>query len=301
MDTELHDTDVIPSREEGTSLGLGGYLNSRRPVSLVRDRLREGRTEYESLVVVFGGIETELAVNLMEISRIVFGVVSLGILGLCPSVRRRVEAGEVAAEGYGATSLLRALQSGSRSEAGFPVGEALHRGLRSRGVASVGPSGRREIPSCTPDESFVHVPFGNGHKGIAWGYAPGPDLMLTAASSRVIVSYDIEVEEPPPLPNLFIIPTHLISSLEHRPFGAFPAASYPLYGPCVPATVTYLEEYYSIDGGNHETFVNSLAALTDREFVAQYSSRKELDQIIGVGLHTHPSAEEYAERLIEWI
>lgn len=280
------------------SVGLGGYLSSRRPVSLVRSAVRSGE-QINIIIVPFGSIETELVLGVSTVQKLVYGVISLGVFGLAPLVRQKVEAGLVETVEYGATSLLRALQAGarqqpyalSRTHPPF-LGPFLDEdGLPRQEQVS-------QIPSWRPTVAYIHVPYADPQQRRAWVYGIGPDLIMAAAARKTHVTFDVAVEQPPRLPNIFTLPPHLITSLENRPFGAFPTHCYPLYGAYPPFYADYIDTFHGMSG---EQWREQFISPSDEQFIRSAVEKQDRERLMNFGPAPDRHIAMHREELLTWL
>lgn len=279
-------------------LTLGGYLTSRRPISLVREAVRN-REPFEELMVPVGCLETDLALGLRSLKRYTIGLISLGVWGLAPTARHRIETGDVEAVEWGVTSVLRSLQAGGRLE---PSARGRFRpptfGSPIDGDGLPTTPVYREIPARRPDVAYLHVPYADPVRGVAWGYGLGVDMIIGAAARSLVISYEIATAAPPDLPNRFVIPRHLIGDLRHRPFGAFPTACYPLYGPCAP----FYPRYFDLFDARADAWRDDdLCGDDDRAWVERFVRDDDLDRTIDFA--EAPTAEIAGHRreLLQWL
>jgi glutaconate CoA-transferase subunit A len=235
-----------------STLGLAGYQLARRPVGLVLKTKSEGRWEWDSAFTVFGSVETDMAVSIPNLRSLTYASVSLGIFGLAPTVRRRAETGSLTVFPRGANDLVYALaREAARSEQDDRTSvngqDVLTQRLRL-------------------DAVFMHLPFANPKTGYAWGYAPGLDFLFASVAERLVISYDVAVESPPLLPNLFVMPPDAIASLIHMPFGAFPTSCWPLYGMSAPFLAEYARRSVDSEWIAHLPTVSSELVLESMSF-----------------------------------
>ena len=279
-------------------LTLGGYLTSRRPISLVREAVRT-RQPFDELMVPVGCLESDLAMGLPDLQRYTIGLITLGVWGLAPAVRDRVESGSIEPIEWGVTSVLRSFQAGGRLE---PTARGRFRPptfgapLDSDGLPVTG--SMRELPARRPDVAYLHVPYADPVTGRAWAYGAGVDLIIAVAARKLVISYDIAVSEPPHLPNRFIVPRHLVGELVHRPFGGFPTNSYPLYGPCGP----FYPRYIGIFDERRDSWRSeALCGEDDRAFIRRFASDDDLSLTIGFGPAPTPEVVRHRKELMAWL
>jgi hypothetical protein len=158
-----------------------------------------------------------------------------------------------------------------------------------------GVPGLAAVSALRPDVGLLHVPYADPATRTAWGYGVGPDLMLAAACRRLHVSYDVATSAPPPLPNRFAVPPHLIHRLEHRPLGAFPSACWPLYGPYAPFYAEYAERARQEDAP-----VPSAIAEADLEFVRR-ALRHDAGAILGFDGPPASAVHDHRRELERWL
>lgn len=279
-------------------LSMGGYLTSRRPISLARQSVREQHA-FTDILATVGCLEADIALGIPSIRRVTIGLLTLGVWGLAPTLRSRVESGDVEPIEWGATTCLRSLQAGARQEYvargrfrppfyGAPLDEA--------GLAST--QSLREVKATRPDVAHIHVPYADPETGYAWGYGVGYDMILASAARRIVVSYDVATKSPPNLPNRFVIPRNLRAELVHRPFGAFPTGCFPLYGPCAPFYPHYLRRFSE----RPDAWAGSdICGQEDREFIHAVASAEDLDVTIGFGAAPVAEVSNHRKELMSWL
>jgi glutaconate CoA-transferase subunit A len=233
--TEAEATALV---SDGMTVGIGGFINSGHPMSLVRRLIREGRRDLTVVGAASAGLEIDLLIAAGVTTKVITPYVGAeGLAGIGPAFRRAAEAGELDVFELDEAHYYAGLRASAQRVPFNPWRAGL-------GTSLVEVNPRLKVfddpidglplvavPAIEIDVCFLHAAtadiYGNvQHEGSAYG-----DVAISAASETTVVS----VER--------VMPTERIRAAPHRttidgadgivrsPFGAHPYAAEGSYRP----------------------------------------------------------------------
>jgi glutaconate CoA-transferase, subunit A len=270
---------------DGISLGIGGSLNTRIPVAVVHEIIRQGANDL-TLSLQNCSLCSELLAGAMildpdhlSIKRIELARGGRYDATFAALLRYLADTGLVRFDEYVDYEMSARFRAASYGVPFFPIsGDGSDGSLKDRGKNVVCPfSGENvyTLPACRPDVGIIHVQaadmFGNAR-------IFGPLCAcseISRAASRTILSVDqiIPKENIRNYPNLTAIPYTVVDEVVEQPFGATPGASYGHYGSDMPHFLEFgkictefastgnrdkLQEYYDRNIFGCETFEDFL-------------------------------------------
>jgi glutaconate CoA-transferase, subunit A len=230
--------DVTGTVIDGSTVGIGGFINSGHPMAIVRQLIKDGRRNLTVVGAASAGLEIDLLIAAGCVTKVVTPYVGAeGLSGIGPAFRRAAQQGEIDIfeldEAHHYAGLRAAAQRLPFNPWRAGVGTSLpvvNSGLRE---FSDPISGERllAIPACEIDVCLLHAAisdeFGNvQHNGTGYG-----DAALHAAADRTFVS--VEQVVPPERvranPALTTIPGAF--GVARAQFGAHPFSADGFYRP----------------------------------------------------------------------
>ncbi|QSR32201.1 hypothetical protein CFI00_17205 [Nocardioides sp. S5] len=232
--------EAVASIPDGAAIGIGGGPMSRRPMSLVREVIRQGRKGL-TLVTYTGGIDVDalLAAGAASIVRAPY--VGFEYLGLAPHYQPTGNLTIV-------VETIASLASGLRAGAGgLPFLPA--RPSTASDVLEVRTDVRRVTcpytgatlvawPAITVDVALLHVADSDPFGCATLGDSVSMDEVLADAAERVIISAE-SIGSKPSSPRS--LEGSSVSHVVHARHGAHPTAFPPLYDADVPELLGYLD------------------------------------------------------------
>lgn len=231
---------AVELAREAKSIALGGWSFSRRPIGIVR-KLIEKRQAIHELLVLTGGIETDLLLAAGLVTQVRAFYLGMEILGLGPGLKsaaRVVEETE--------SSLVLGLRAavGHQPFVALPLhlAEAL---LPLRPELKTGAcpyTGQAVVlaPAIRPDLCYLHAAVADTRGWVSWGGHHGADALLSQAARCTVVTCDELVPELDPATH----PVHLnplqVDAVVHCPGGAWPTSCLPAYGIDWEAMIEYV-------------------------------------------------------------
>jgi len=251
--TRLADAAVHVS--DGDVVALGGALSYREPMALVRELIRQGRSDLH-LVGSAHGIDVDLLVAAGVASVIEESYVGYEQdFGLAPAYRRAAEAGEITVKETCCYSLLQQLRAAEYGIPFMPV-----RGIIGSDVLSLHPEykeiespfgGERliAVPALAPDVALIHAPLADRRGNVHLDRPLVLDERFAFASRKVIVTAECVSSETELIAAGITIPYFAVTAVVEAPFGAHPTSCYPRYA----YDRTHLSEWVKAAGSQEST------------------------------------------------
>ena len=238
--------DAAARVKDGDTVALGGGLCARLPMALVRELVRQGRTD---LRVV--GSAHSIDVDLL----IAAGVVSVceesyvGFeqdLGLAPAFRRGAESGVVEVRESSCVVMLTQLRAAEMGVPFLPV-----RGLLGGDLSSLHPewgtvtcpfTGQElaAVPALAPDVALLHASLGDAAGNLHIDQPYVLDERFAHASRVVVATVDAIVSTEEMVAAGVTVPAHVVAAVVEAPYGAHPSSCYPGYAYDRPHLAEYV-------------------------------------------------------------
>ncbi len=235
---------------DGASIALGGSFLHRGPFALVRELVRQGKTDLE-IIKQSPGYDIDLLCRAGVASRARTGIVAMeGNFGLAPYYRRAVESGRLKLEEHACATLTAGLRA-----AAFGIPFQPCAGIHGSQLSEINawaqledPYGKGEpvwvIPAIQPDFAIIHANEIDRQGNVrVLGTAHWDRIMSRAAKSVLVIAeklVDTEVFEAQP--EVTLIPYFLTQAFAVVPQGAWPGSCWPHYEIDYPAVESYLED-----------------------------------------------------------
>lgn len=227
---------------DGVNLGIGGFVNTRVPIAIVHEIVRQGARDL-TLSFQSQSMATELLAGAMILddSRVSIKRVELAwwgyeVIGLAPLFRYLVTNGLIEVDdytNYGMSARFKAAAMGipfmpTRDHGGTDME------LTNRGKLIKCPFTGKNInlvPACHPDVGLLHVQGADnyGNCRIFGPLCTCPEIALASTHTIITTEQVIPEEAIRKYPNLTEIPFMAVDAIIHQPYGGYPGASYGFY------------------------------------------------------------------------
>lgn len=185
--------------DDGCSVAIGGGWFSNHPMAAVRQLVRSGRRRLHAYTVV-GSVDIDLLVGAGVLGHLSFSMVTLEAFGLAPNVRRAIESGRLGFTELTGLGLLVGLEAQGRGVPFLP-----YRGPFGSDIPARYPDIYKTVPcpftgeeltavaAIAPDVAIVHALRADAEGNAQWDGTSGPDVEMTKAAKRVIVTCEEEI------------------------------------------------------------------------------------------------------------
>jgi len=227
---------------DGINIGIGGFVNTRTPVAIVHEIIRQGALDL-TLSFQSNSICAELLAGAMildpdhlSIRRIELAWCGYEIIGLAPLFRYLTANGLIELDDYTNYGMAARFKAGAMGVPFLPTRD--HGGsdmeLANRGKMTTCPfSGDNVylVPACHPDLGIVHVQAADmyGNSRIFGALCTCPEIAQASVNTIVTAEQIIASDAIRKHPNLTEIPYPVVDAVVHQPFGATPGACYGNY------------------------------------------------------------------------
>ncbi|HEY1920896.1 MAG TPA: CoA-transferase [Streptosporangiaceae bacterium] len=271
---------------DGAMVALGGGLSARLPMALVRELIRQGRTELH-LVGSAHSIDVDLLVAAGAVRRCEESYVGFEQdLGLAPAYRRAAQDGSIEVAESCCATILAQLRAAEFGVPFLPV-----RGVKGSGIAGLHPEYAEitcpftgetliAVPALRPDVALLHAPAGDRYGNLHLEQPYVLDERFASACAAVVATVDEVVSTEEVMAAGVTVPAHLVAALAQVPFGAHPTSCYPRYA----YDRAHLSEYVAAASGGDDQL---------GKYLGTYLSGTEEDYRAAVGA-------ERLERLTTW-
>ena len=223
--------------EDGDLVGLGGLSFWRKPMSAVREIIRQGKKDL-TICTFVGGIEVDMLVASNCVSEVRACFVGMEIFGMAPHYRKAVESGLIKVSEESEASIALGLKSSYLKVPFMPL-----KGM----IGTDFPKVRKDIkqfedplgsgtqlmalPKIDLDVAILHVPYadeyGNGNiTGAVW---MDDDMAKTAKKTIITCERLVETEDIRHLQGKAQLPMQTSDAVIKIPFGAHPTSCYDRY------------------------------------------------------------------------
>ncbi|MHA1696729.1 MAG: CoA transferase subunit A [Candidatus Helarchaeota archaeon] len=222
--------------EDGDLVGIGGLSFWRKPISAIREIIRQGKKNL-GIVTFVGGLDVDLLAGANCINRVRASFVGMELFGLAPRYREAVESGKLKVIEETEASIALGLKAVYLRLPFMPLKGIIDTDIlkvRDDIKEFVDPLKNERlvaVPPIKPDVAIIHVPYadekGNGNiAGAVW-----IDDDLSKVAKKVIITCEkiVETEDIIRLPGKGQIPMQTVDAVVRVPFGAHPTSCYPFY------------------------------------------------------------------------
>ena len=233
---------------DGDMVAIGGGLSSREPMAVVRELIRQCRSDLRVLGSAHG-IDVDLlcgagAVSISSESYVGFEQ----DFGMAPNYRRACESGDVTVDDGCCYTVVQQLRATIEGLPFMPV-----RSIRGTDFLNLHPEYKTMqcpytgveltlVPAIAPDVAIIHAQYGDKQGNLRIEGPPVLDVLAAKASRTVLASVE-EIVSTERLEELggISIPYFYVSAIVELPLGAHPTACYPFYAYDRAHTAMYYE------------------------------------------------------------
>jgi len=228
--------------EDGDNLGMGGFVNSRQPIAIIHEIIRQGRKDL-TLSFHSAGLAPELLAGAMalnpdhlSVKRMEFAYFAFEYAGISSMFRYLAENGLVEIEDWSNYNMSARFKAGSMGLPFLPVrsplGSDIMRANRAKTIQC--PYTDRPIglvPASHPNVGLIHVQeadiFGNCRiKGQTFTC---PEIAMASAHTIVTCEKLVEHEIMSAAPTQTSIPFFAVDAVVEVPFGSYPGMCHDYY------------------------------------------------------------------------
>lgn len=227
---------------DNINIGIGGFVNTRVPVSIIHEIIRKGAKDL-TLSFQSTSICAELLAGAMllypnhvSIKRVELAWWGYEVIGIAPLLRHLASTGMIKLDDYTNYGMSARFKAATMGLEFIPVRD--HGGsdmeLVNRGTMVESPfTGKNTylVPACYPDVGLIHVTAADmyGNCRIFGALCTCPEIAMAATHSIVTTEKIISNENIRTYPNLTEIPYVAVDSVIEQQFGAYPGVSYGYY------------------------------------------------------------------------
>ncbi len=228
--------------KDGINLGIGGFVNTRVPVALTHEIIRQGAKD---LTLSFQSISmcAELLVGAMiafpdhiSVKRAEIAWWGYEIIGIAPLFRHLTSRGEIEVDDYTNFGMSIRFKAGAMGLPFIPIKD--HGGsdmeIVNRGKLVECPFSGDSVyllPACNPDLAIIHVNACDvhGNSRIFGALCTCPEIAQAACHTIITTEKIIDTDSIRQHPNLTEIPFPVVDAVVEQPFGSYPGACYGNY------------------------------------------------------------------------
>jgi len=238
--------DAAARVKDGDTVALGGGLCARLPMALVRELVRQGRTDLR-VVGSAHSIDVDLLIAAGLVSVCEESYVGFEQdLGLAPAFRRGAESGAVEVRESSCVVMLTQLRAAEMGVPFLPV-----RGLLGGDLSSLHPewgtvtcpfTGQElaAVPALAPDVALLHASLGDAAGNLHIDQPYVLDERFAHASRVVVATVDAIVSTEEVVAAGVTVPAHVVAAVVEAPYGAHPSSCYPGYAYDRPHLAEYV-------------------------------------------------------------
>jgi len=222
--------DAVRLIPDSATVGVGGNSQSRKPMALIREMVRQGRSDL-TVVTFLGGIDVELLLAGGCVKEVRAALVSLDLVGLAP-LYAAIDPAKCVCETE--ASLVYGLRASAAGVSFLPSRGTLHtdipkvRGDLKRVESPYEDEELIAMPALQIDVALIHTswstPLGTaGTEGV-----PVLDRLLSEAARQTIVTTEQVLPNEDPLGDVLVRRSRTTAVVEAK-FGAHPTGCFPYY------------------------------------------------------------------------
>ena len=228
--------------KDGINLAIGGFVNTRPPVAIVHEIIRQGAKDL-TLSFQSNSICPELLAGAMlidpdhfSIKRVELAWWGYEVIGIAPLFRHLCANGMIELDDYTNYGMSARFKAAAMGLEFLPVRD--HGGtdmeLVNRGKMIESPfTGRNTylVPACYPDVGILNVTAADKHGNcrIFGAHCTCPEIAMAASHSIVTTEKLIPLDNIRNYPNLTEIPYTAVDAVVEQPFASYPGACYGNY------------------------------------------------------------------------
>jgi glutaconate CoA-transferase subunit A len=241
---------------DGDLVGFGGLSFWRKPISAVREIIRQGKKEL-TLCTFVGGIEVDMLIAAGCVSKIKSCFVGMEIFGMAPHYRKAIEEGKIEVSEESEATIALGLRASYLKVPFMPL-----KGIIGTSFLNVrddikqmeDPLGSGTqvvaVPKIDLDVAILHVPYADeiGNGNIAGAVWMDDDMAKTAKKTIIITEKLVETEDIRHFPGKAQLPMQTTSAVVKVPFGAHPTSCYPFY----TFDALHIQSYLKLDFNDYK-------------------------------------------------
>jgi glutaconate CoA-transferase, subunit A len=251
--TTEHDA-IKKYMKDGDYIGVELYGAIRCPMSLVREVIRQGRTNLAATGM--GVYELDLMIAAGSLTEIDWTYIGYEVFGISKNAREAIKSGQLKKiTEWSNAALAWRLKAGSMGIPFIPVRSMLGTDTfnYSSGKVIECPYTKQPVcllPAIIPDVGMIHVSRADKYGNCQIDGVTGFASEMARASKRVIISAEeiIDTDEIRKNPERTIIPFYNVDAVVHAPLGSHPGEMPKKYD----KDLENLKHYYSISGNKEE-------------------------------------------------
>lgn len=226
--------------QDGYTLGIGGFVNSRQPVATVHEIIRQGK---QNLILVFhsAGLAVEylagaMAQQYLSLKRLEFAYMGIELFGISSMLRYLAENGLVELEDWSNFNMSARFKAAAMGlpflPCRSPLGTDVIKANRAK-IIDCPFTGQpiALVPACHPQVALIHVQEADfyGNCRIEGPLFTCPEIALAAAHTIVTCERIIPHGEMVQEPSRINIPFFAVDAVVEIPFGAYPGNCHSHY------------------------------------------------------------------------
>ncbi len=240
--------------KSGDYIGFELYGTVRCPMSLTRELVRSGKTDFR--IVGQGVHELDMLFGANMVREIDFTYIGLEVYGISANMRRRVESGDVKkiVEWSNAAISWR-FKATSMGIPFIPTRSMLGTDTLKKSSAKVIEcpfSGHKValLPALIVDTGFIHVNRADIHGNCQIDGISGFAFEMSRACKNLIISTEeiVDTKEIREHPDRTIIPYYLVDAVVHAPYASWPGEMSGMYERDEPHYKSYIEKQKTQEG-----------------------------------------------------
>ncbi|MHA1579716.1 MAG: CoA transferase subunit A [Candidatus Freyarchaeota archaeon] len=229
--------------KRGVNIGIGGFVNTRLPIAVAHEIIRQGGVKDITLSYQSCGYIQDVLIgamlvdeNSIRIKRIEQAWAGHELLGLAPCFRYAIEKGLVEIDDYSNYGMSARFKAAAMGVPFIPVRDHGGSSMQyvNRGTPIKCPFTGETVyllPACHPDVGILHVQMADvyGNCRIFGQLCTCPEIALAANYNIVTCEMVIPNESAREYPNLTEIPWFAVDALVEQPWGAHPVSCWGFY------------------------------------------------------------------------
>ncbi|MBD3196943.1 MAG: hypothetical protein GF317_17960 [Candidatus Lokiarchaeota archaeon] len=247
---------VSSNIKDGDLIGIGGLSFWRKPMSIIREIIRQNIQDLTVCTFV-GGIEVDMLVAAGCVSEVKASFVGMEVFGMAPNYRKAIESGKIKISEETEATIAMGLKCAYLKIPFMPL-----RGIIDTDIPKVrndikefeDPLGTdtslMALPKIELDVAISHVPYADeyGNCNIPGAVWMDDDMTKTAKKSIISCEKLVETEDIIHLPGKAQLPMQTTNAVVKIPFGAHPTSCYPNY----TFDALHMQSYLNFEFNNYK-------------------------------------------------
>ncbi len=232
--------EVVAAVPDGAHLTLSGFTIARNAIAVAHELIRQKKNNL-TVSQCIGGMDADLLVGAGVVKKYIYGGGSLDRFGPLYNVNRAIEHGTIEVEEFSGLSMAMRFLGGSLGLPSIPIQSLLGSGLLDRLLQKEEPPVKLMncpysdekmvlLKTLRPDYAFIHVQKADC-SGNAIIHGPRWDEDAAKSADNIVIIADeiIPSEMIPLVVEEIRIPSCLVDTVVHQPYGGHPTSVYGLY------------------------------------------------------------------------